>query len=112
VKKLVALVMSPDGQVNDSAAADILAGLSRSDLKRFLAALRTELKKRVVQVNVAGRKGSAMEQTISRIYPGRRLDVETDETLGAGVKVSAGDDIVDASVHGYIREIIEELEST
>ena len=32
-----------------------------------------------------------------------------DEALGAGVKVSAGDDVVDASVHGYIREIIEEL---
>lgn len=32
-----------------------------------------------------------------------------DEALGAGVKVSAGDDVVDASVQGYIREIIEEL---
>ena len=44
MKKLVALVLAPDGQVNDTAAADVIAGLSRSDLKKFLAALRTELK--------------------------------------------------------------------
>ncbi len=112
MKRLVALVLAPDGQVSDSAAAALLAGLSRSDLKRFLVALRTELKKRVVQVAVAGRKDSSMDETIARAYPGRRLDVETDESLGAGVKVSAGDDVVDASVHGYIREMIEELRST
>ena len=38
--------------------------------------------------------------------------MEKDESLGAGVKVSAGDDVVDASVNGYIREIIEELGGT
>jgi hypothetical protein len=112
MKRLVALVLTADGQVNDSVAAEIIAGLSRSDLKKFLVALRTELKKRVVQVAVAGRRAISMDDTIARVYPGRRLDVETDESLGAGVKVSAGDDIVDASVHGYIREMIEELEST
>jgi hypothetical protein len=112
MKRLVALVLTPDGQVDDASAAEIIAGLSRPDLKKFLAALRTELKKRIVQVAIAGRRASSMDQTIARVYPGRRLDVEIDESLGAGVKVSAGDDIVDASVHGYIREMIEELGST
>jgi hypothetical protein len=112
MKRLVALVLTPDGQVNAAVAAEILDGLSRSELKKFLAALRTELKKRIVQVAVAGRRGPALEEVIAAAYPGRRLDVETDESLGAGVKVSAGDDIVDASVHGYIREMIEELGST
>jgi len=112
MKRLVLLVLTPDGQVNDAVAAEIMAGLSRSDLKRFLIALRTELKKRIVQVAVAGRRDRSTDQVIAAAYPGRRLDVETDETLVAGVKVSAGDDIVDASVHGYIREMIEELGRT
>lgn len=112
MKRLVALALAPDGQVNDVVAAELLSQLSRSDLKRFLAAFRLELKKRVVLVAVAGRPGAALDEAIARAYPGRRLDVETDEALGAGVKVSAGDDIVDASVHGYIREMIEELGST
>jgi hypothetical protein len=112
MKRLVALVLAPDGQVNDDAAAQIIAGLSRTDLKRFRVAFLLELKRRVVQVAVAGRPGVALHEAIARAYPGRRLDLETDEALGAGVKVSAGDDIVDASVHGYIREMIEELGST
>src|SRR5271157_4680032 len=112
MKRLVALALAPDGQVNDEVAIKLLSQLSRSDLKKFLAALRIELKKRIVQVTVAGRPGPALEQAAARNWPGRRLDVETDDSLGAGVKVSAGDDIVDASVQGYIREMIEELGST
>ncbi len=112
MKRLVALALAPDGQVNDEVAIKLLSQLSRSDLKKFLAALRIELKKRIVQVTVAGRPGPALGQAVARNWPGRRLDVETDDSLGAGVKVSAGDDIVDASVHGYVREMIEELGST
>jgi len=112
MKRLVALALAPDGQVNDEVASLLLSQLSRSDLKKFLAALRIELRKRVVQVAVAGRPGQALEQAVARVWPGRRLDVETDDSLGAGVKVSAGDDIMDASVQGYIREMIEELGST
>ena len=87
MKRLVALVLTADGQVNDSAAADVIAGLSRADLKKFLAALRTEMKKRIVVVAVAGKPGPTMEEVVAAAYPGRRLDVETDESLGAGVKV-------------------------
>jgi len=109
MKRLVALALAPDGQVHDEVASQLLSQLSRSDLKRFLAAFRIELKKRVVQVAVAGRPGTALAQAVAHAWPDRSLEVETDESLGAGVKVSAGDDIVDASVHGYIREMIEEL---
>jgi F0F1-type ATP synthase delta subunit len=112
MNRLVALALASDGQVNDDVAAELLSQLSRSELKKFFAALRRELRRRVVQVTVAGRAGAELDEAVARAYPGRRLDVETDEALGAGVKVSAGDDIVDASVHGYIREIIEELGGT
>jgi hypothetical protein len=110
MKRLVALALASDGQVKDDVAADILSGLSRSDLKKFLAAIRLELRRRVVRVGIAGQPGAALGEAVARAYPGRTLDVEPDEALGAGVKVRAGDDIMDASVHGYIRGIIEELE--
>jgi hypothetical protein len=109
VNKLVSLVLGPDDQVKEDIAAEIVAGLSRSELKRFLAAFRLEMRRRIVQVALAGEAGPGLDDALVSAFPGRRLDVEKDETLGAGVKVSAGDDIVDASVHGYIREIIEEL---
>ena len=112
MNRLVALVLNAQGDVNEDVAASILAGLSRAELKRFLAAFRLELKRRVVQVTLAGRADASLDRTIGQAYPGRALRVRPDEALGAGVKVSAGDDVVDASVHGYIREIIEELGNT
>jgi hypothetical protein len=109
---LVALVLEDGGGVRQEVAERILADLSRAELKKFLAALRLELKRRVVQVGLAGEAGPGLDTALGRAWPGRRFNVQEDPALGAGVKVSAGDDVVDASVHGYIREIIEELGST
>jgi len=112
MNRLVSLALDDRGGVNEDVAARVLADLSRAELKKFLAALRLELKRRVVQVGVAGEAGGALDAAMGRTWPGRTWQVRKDEALGAGVKVSAGDDVVDASVHGYIREIIEELGTT
>jgi hypothetical protein len=109
MNRLVSLALDAGGEVKDDVAARILSDLSRAELKKFLAALRLELKRRVVHVGVAGEAGAGLDAVIGRTWPGRTLRVRKDEALGAGVKVSAGDDVVDASVQGYIREIIEEL---
>ncbi|HTO22012.1 MAG TPA: F0F1 ATP synthase subunit delta [Spirochaetia bacterium] len=112
MNRLVGLVLDQRGEVREDIAARVLADLSRGELKKFLAALRLELRRRVVQVGLAGDAGPGLDAAIGRTWPGRALRVREDPALGAGVKVSAGDDVVDASVHGYIREIIEELGST
>jgi hypothetical protein len=112
MNRLVELVLDDRGDARDEVAARVLADLSRAELKKFLAALRLELKRRVVQVGLAGEAGPGLDSVIERAWPGRALRVQDDPALGAGIKVSAGDDVVDASVHGYVREIIEELGST
>jgi F0F1-type ATP synthase delta subunit len=108
----VRLALTPDGEVNEEVAATLLERLTRPQLKRFLAALRQELKRRRVYVTVAGAPDPSVGPAVGEQYPGRDIGVEQDETLGAGVRISAGDDIVDASVRGYIREIIGDLEGT
>jgi F0F1-type ATP synthase delta subunit len=112
VKRLVALALTSAGEVRAEVAARILETLSRSQLKDFLAALRRELKRRQVHVTVAGAAGAGMEDALSESYPGREVTMARDDTLGGGVRVMAGDDIVDASMRGYVREIIEELGGT
>ena len=112
MNRLVALALDENGDVRADVAARILGELSRAELKRFLAALRLELRRRLVRVSVAGKADGAVDRAIGRAYPGRPLRVQQDEALGAGVKVSAGDDVMDASVQGYIRQIIEELGTT
>jgi len=112
VNKLVSLVLTPAGDVREEAAAMILDHVSRSELKGFLAALRRELKRRHVYVSVAGEPGPEVSGAMARRFPERELDLVRDDSLGGGVRISAGDDIVDASMRGYIRQIIEELGGT
>jgi hypothetical protein len=112
MNRLVELVLTADGEVNDDVAGQIVSQLPRSELKAFLAGLRLELKRRTVRVALAGQPGGGLGEAVARAWPGKKVDVEADETLGAGIRVSAGDDIMDASMHGYIREIIEELGGT
>lgn len=90
----------------------LLERLTRSQLKEFLSALRQELKRRRVYVTVAGDPEPGVATAVEGQYPGRDVGVTKDEALGAGVRISAGDDIVDASIRGYIREIIGDLEGT
>ena len=90
-------------------ASRLLELLSRSQLKEFLAALQRELKRRQVHVTLAGAAGAAVGDSLAESYPGRALTLRQDPALGGGLRITAGDDIVDASMRGYIREIIEEL---
>ena len=112
MKRLVALALTPAGDVKEGVAEMLLERLSRSQLKEFLAALRREIKGRHVYVSVAGESGPAVSGAMAERFPGRELDLSRDDSLGGGVRISAGDDIVDASMQGYIRQIIEELGGT
>jgi hypothetical protein len=93
-------------------ASRLLELLSRSQLKEFLAVLQRELKRRQVHVTLAGAAGADVGDSLAESYPGRELTLEQDGALGGGVRITAGDDIVDASMRGYIRGIIEELGGT
>ncbi|MGA2480262.1 MAG: F0F1 ATP synthase subunit delta [Spirochaetia bacterium] len=112
MKRLVALALTPEGEVRDEVAARLLEQLNRSQLKEFLAALQREMRRRQVHVTLAGKADAKVGTSLAKSYPGRELSVAQDAALGGGVRISAGDDIVDASMRGYIREIIEKLGGT
>ena len=109
MNKLASLTFTADGEINEEVASWVLAALTRSQLKEYLSALRREMRRRRVYVAMSGGKESDVAGTIGERYPGRDLAVYRDEGLGAGVRVSAGDDIVDASVKGYLHELLEEI---
>ncbi|MGA2976947.1 MAG: F0F1 ATP synthase subunit delta [Spirochaetia bacterium] len=111
MRRLVRLALDPNGGVREDVAAQIVRGLSRSQLKQFLSSLRRELARRRVSVGMAGEAGAEVDAAMARRYPGRAVGINRDESLGAGMRLRAGDDIVDASVRGYIRDIIEKLEA-
>ena len=110
--RLARLVLTPDGQIDGQAASALLAGFTRAQLKAFLAALRREMTRRMVSVEVAGEPGASVGTAMAERFPGRAVEVVRQESLGGGIKLRAGDDIVDASIQGYIKGIIEKLEGT
>ncbi len=112
MNRLAQLTFTADGQINEEIAAWVLQNLSRSQLKSYLSALRREMRRRRVFVALSGGKESEVGGQIGERYPGKELSVYRDDALGAGVKVSAGDDIMDASVKGYLRKLLEEIGKT
>jgi hypothetical protein len=112
MNRLAKLLLTADGQVDEQAAASLLSGFTRAQLKDFLAALRREIMRQKVSVEVAGEPGGSVGAAMAERYPGRTVEVVRQEDLGGGVKLRAGDDIVDASIQGYIKGIIQKLEGT
>jgi hypothetical protein len=112
MNRLAQLVLGADGQVDEQAASALLSGFTRAQLKEFLSALRREIRRRKVSVEVAGEPNGSVGAAMATRYPGRAVEVVREENLGGGVKLRAGDDIVDASIRGYIKGIIEKLEGT
>ena len=109
MNRLAQLSFTPEGMINEAVASQVLENLTRAQLKSYLAALRREMRRRRVYVALEGGRESEVSGPIGERYPGRELSIYRDQGLGAGVKVSAGDDIVDASVKGYLRELLEEI---
>jgi hypothetical protein len=108
MRRLAALLTGPEGDIRDDLAAEALSVLSRSELKVLRADLRRRIARVRVAVAVAGETSIAGD-AMRRRFPNRTVDLGRDESLGAGVRVRAGDDIMDASVRGYIKNIIEKL---
>ena len=109
MNRLAELTLTAQGEVNEEIAVHILENLSRAQLKTYLSALRRLIHRRHVYVALSGGKENEVSGAMGERYPGRELSVYRDDKLGAGVRVSAGDDIVDASVTGYLKELLQEI---
>ncbi len=109
MKRLVELSFAARGEVDENVVRLILERLSRSDLKRYRAALLREMRRRSVQVAVEGGSDRSVDDAMRERFPERQVQISRDPALGAGVRLTAGDDVEDASVMGYVRTIIEQL---
>jgi F0F1-type ATP synthase delta subunit len=106
--RLIELTLAVDGTV-DERMLQVIADMKRSQLKEYLSGLRRVLRARRVEVAVSGEPGDAGRRELTRAFTGRELVVTADEGLGGGMKVSAGDDVLDASVRGILRATLEKL---
>ncbi len=109
MKRLVELSFTAGGDVDDRVVGMILERLSRSELKQYRAALLREVRRRSVRVTVEGGTDRSVGDAMKGRFPQRHVEIAHDPSLAAGVRLTAGDDVEDASVRGYVRSIIEQL---
>jgi F0F1-type ATP synthase delta subunit len=108
-KKLARLTLTTSGEVDGRIASFALNRLSRSELKNYLFHLREEIARRRVEVSVAGPADETLWKELEKEFSDKETIVSSDETLGAGVRVRDGDDVIDASVKGLVEETIDRL---
>jgi hypothetical protein len=109
VKRLARLTLAAGGEVDEQLASFILGRLTRTELKEYLFELRRALGRRRVLVSVSGETAPALLEELEREFSGRQTVVSRDESLGGGVRLRAGDDVIDASVKGLFSETMDRL---
>ena len=112
IKRLAALTLTPSGDVEPRIAAYALQELGRGDVKVYLSALKAEVARRRVRVSVSGGEEAPLAAELSRSFGGMQTVVTKDDSLGAGVLLNRGDDRLDASVKGLVRQTIDRLRKT
>ena len=107
IKKIAKLV-AENGKVSKEIANFILK-LKRSELKIFVKFYNLELKKTTVYIESASALSKIDTDDIKNIFKGKRIIQSVDKSLGAGIKVTDGDNIIDFSLKKYINDTVDLL---
>lgn len=112
MRRLVELTLRPDLTVDEAVAGRILGELGRRDLRRYAKALKRAVERSSVRVAIEGGDAAAVGTELGPLFPGRHVVVTTTRGTGGGLQYVAGDDVLDASVTGYLRAVLQELHKT
>lgn len=84
--------------------------LTRSELKDYIHALKDQESKTTVTLTVPeGMEGIELEQ-FKDIFPQKKLNVETDENLILGVKVTDNDNVYEFNMRNTLEKMVEYIE--
>jgi len=87
----------------------LFSRLSKKELKTFVNLLFWETKNRKVAVSYAGSMTENHKKRIESLFPGKKAEFKEDSSLAAGVKFEYGDYVLDYSVSGIIKRILENI---
>ncbi len=105
-KKLLTQVIKAsykDNNLDDKNVFAIAEHLSRKDLKQYIKALRKEEKKRTVYIDVFSK--SINTEELKKSFPNKRLSINQDSTLLAGIRIKNGDDVYKLNIKDKLEDI-------
>jgi F-type H+-transporting ATPase subunit delta len=108
--KELAQSIAGGGFVSEKDAQWILNNFSRGDLKIFTRLLTQELKDKKVTASYAGNINEKDKERIISLFPDKDIEFNRDdENLGAGIKLEYRDFVLDYSVSGIIKRILNNI---
>ncbi|MDR3195454.1 MAG: hypothetical protein LBT58_01495 [Endomicrobium sp.] len=85
----------------------VYSNLSRQELKTFVRLLSNEIKDKNVLATFAGELSGASKSKIEAAFPGKKITFKRDDAaVAGGVRFEYGDFILDYSVSGIARRIL------
>lgn len=100
-----------DGKIHPKIAKFVMQNLNKTDLREYLFYLKQEIKNQIVFVRTPQDLLAAEKKQIEKLYVSKRILFENDKSLGAGITILNNDNIIDASLKGYIDQAIQELKN-
>jgi hypothetical protein len=93
----------------DEKKVDLIAkNLKRSDLKIYIKNLKNiEMKKSVIITIPDESLVAELKNHFTTLYPGRKIVINTDETLLSGIRVVDYDNVYELSIQSYLEKTLK-----
>ena len=107
--KNLAILVAQEKVVSKKSCDFILKSLNRNNVKAFLYFYRNELQKKRAYVTTASGLSIKSMTYLKTLFKNKEIISTTDASVGAGIKISHNDFIVDYTFKGYLDYTIELL---
>ncbi len=106
IKKMAESSYTND-ELDEKKVDKIAKNLKKSDLKIYIKDLKIMEMKKTVTVSVPTQDGmNEMKTYFTRIYPGKRIVFNVDESLITGIRVVDYDNVYELSLKGFLEQSI------
>jgi hypothetical protein len=106
--KKMALASYTNDQLDENKANFVAKNIKKSYLKTYIKNLKTIETKKTVRITVPNENGIVeIQKYFTKIYPGRKLVFDADESLISGIKVVDYDNVYELSLKNFLEQAIK-----
>jgi hypothetical protein len=110
--KELAVKTAADGDVPSGVQEFVLSRMTRRELKQFLFHLKNEVRRQRVVVRAPSHPGDAVLKQLAALFPARTMHFEADASVGAGLQVEYGDNLVNYNIKSIIVQALKACRDT
>ena len=106
--KKMAIASYTNNELDKNKVEFVAKNVKKADLKVYIKNLKTIETKKTVRIYVPNENGILeIKNYFTKIYPGRKLVFDTDESLISGIRVIDYDNVYELSLKNFIEQAIK-----